>query len=78
MHAPVAPTRGDAAAVVVPFLVFNHCIALFVYLHHTHPDVPFFVDKPEWSNTIGQSTSAGHRAQCAHGTELQNSSSSTP
>ncbi len=45
---------GVIAAVVVPFLVFNYCIALFVYLHHTHPDVPFFVDKPEWSNTIGQ------------------------
>jgi omega-6 fatty acid desaturase (delta-12 desaturase) len=27
---------------------------LFVYLHHTHPDVPFFDHRPEWSNTIGQ------------------------
>lgn len=45
---------GVIAAVAIPFLVFNYFIALFVYLHHTHPDVPFFVHKPEWSNTIGQ------------------------
>lgn len=42
------------AGVAVPFLVFNYFIALFVYLHHTHPDVPYFDHRPEWSNTIGQ------------------------
>ena len=45
---------GVVAAVVVPFIVFNYFIALFVFLHHTHPDVPFFENRPEWSNTIGQ------------------------
>ena len=45
---------GVAAAIVVPFIVFNYFIALFVYLHHTHPDVPYFDHRPEWSNTIGQ------------------------
>ena len=45
---------GVAAAVVVPFLVFTWVIALVVYLHHTHPDVPFFTDRQEWSATIGQ------------------------
>jgi omega-6 fatty acid desaturase (delta-12 desaturase) len=45
---------GVAAAVVVPFLVFTYVIALVVYLHHTHPDVPFFTDRKEWSVTIGQ------------------------
>ncbi len=45
---------GVVAGVVVPFLVFNYFIALFVYLHHTHPDVPYFDHRPEWSNTIGQ------------------------
>jgi len=45
---------GVLAAVVVPFIVFNYFIALFVYLHHTHPDVPFFDERHEWSNTIGQ------------------------
>jgi len=45
---------GVVAAVVVPFAVFNWFIALFVYLHHTHPDVPFFDDRQEWSATVGQ------------------------
>jgi omega-6 fatty acid desaturase (delta-12 desaturase) len=45
---------GVVAAVVVPFLVFTYIIALVVYLHHTHPDVPFFNDRQEWAATIGQ------------------------
>ena len=45
---------GVVAAVVVPFLVFTYVISLVVYLHHTHPDVPFFDDRREWSPTIGQ------------------------
>jgi omega-6 fatty acid desaturase (delta-12 desaturase) len=45
---------GVLAAVVIPFIVFNYFIAMFVYLHHTHPEVPFFDRKTEWSNTIGQ------------------------
>jgi acyl-lipid omega-6 desaturase (Delta-12 desaturase) len=45
---------GVVAGVLVPFLVFNYFIAFFIFLHHTHPDVPFFDQRPEWSNTIGQ------------------------
>ena len=45
---------GVAAAVVVPFLVFTYVIALVVYLHHTHPDVPFFTERREWNATTGQ------------------------
>jgi len=44
---------GVISAVVVPFLVFTYVIALVVYLHHTHPDVPFFTDRREWSPVIG-------------------------
>jgi omega-6 fatty acid desaturase (delta-12 desaturase) len=45
---------GVLAAVVVPFIVFNYWIAMLVFLHHTHPDVPFFDNRAEWSNSIGQ------------------------
>jgi acyl-lipid omega-6 desaturase (Delta-12 desaturase) len=45
---------GALAAVVVPWLVFNFFIALFVFLHHTHPRLPFFDDRKQWSATIGQ------------------------
>lgn len=42
------------AAVLVPFIVFNYFIALFVFLHHTHPDLPFFSDRAKWSQSIAQ------------------------
>jgi len=45
---------GVLAALVLPFLVFNYFIALFVYLHHTHPDIPFFNQRDEWSQSLGQ------------------------
>ncbi len=45
---------GVVTAVLLPFLVFNYFIALFVFLHHTHPDIPFFDQRNEWSNAIGQ------------------------
>ncbi|MEK8088157.1 fatty acid desaturase [Thermithiobacillus plumbiphilus] len=45
---------GLIAGLFLPWLVFNYFIALFVFLHHTHPDIPFFDQRKEWSNTIGQ------------------------
>lgn len=50
----VAGFFGFIAAVLLPFLVFNYYIALFVFLHHTHPSIPFFAEKEEWSQSIGQ------------------------
>ncbi|MBY0379319.1 MAG: fatty acid desaturase [Burkholderiales bacterium] len=38
---------------VIPFIVFNYVISLVVYLHHTHPDIPFFDERNEWNFTIG-------------------------
>jgi omega-6 fatty acid desaturase (delta-12 desaturase) len=45
---------GVLLAVVLPFLVFNYFIALFVYLHHTHPDIPFFIEHARWTPALGQ------------------------
>lgn len=45
---------GILCAVLIPFVVFNYFIALFVFLHHTHPDIPFFDKRNEWSLSIGQ------------------------
>ncbi len=45
---------GVLCAVVLPFIVFNYFIALFIYLHHTHPDIPFFVQREQWSPAIAQ------------------------
>ena len=46
------------AALVVPFAVFTWTIALFVYLHHTHPDIPFFDDRATWSACSSRSSTA--------------------
>ncbi len=44
---------GIISAVILPFIVFNYFIAMIVYLHHTHPDIPFFDQKNEWSQVVG-------------------------
>ncbi|MFT6836306.1 MAG: omega-6 fatty acid desaturase (delta-12 desaturase), partial [Francisellaceae bacterium] len=41
------------SGVIVPFIVFNYFIAMIVYLHHTHPDIPFFDKKQGWSHSVG-------------------------
>lgn len=45
---------GFLLAVVVPFVIFNYVMAFITYLHHTHPDLPFFEEREEWSATAGQ------------------------
>ena len=44
---------GVVCAVVLPFVVFNYFISIIVYLHHTHPDLPFFDIKKDWNHSIG-------------------------
>jgi omega-6 fatty acid desaturase (delta-12 desaturase) len=39
---------------VVPWLVFNFFIAFYIYLHHTHPKLPFFDSRRQWTASIGQ------------------------
>jgi omega-6 fatty acid desaturase (delta-12 desaturase) len=45
---------GVIAAVVVPWVVFTYLLAFAVYLHHTHPSLPFFDQRDEWCASIGQ------------------------
>ncbi len=45
---------GVLAAVVVPWVVFTYFLAFAVYLHHTHPTIPFFDQRDEWCASIGQ------------------------
>lgn len=44
---------GIFTMLILPFIVFNYVISLIVYLHHTHPDIPFFNEKADWNHTIG-------------------------
>ena len=38
----------------LPFLIWNWLIALLIFLHHTHPRIPWFDDSEEWSFYKGQ------------------------
>ena len=38
-----------AIGFVLPFLVWNGFIGFVVYVHHTHPGVAWFEDKPTWA-----------------------------
>ena len=44
---------GVFLGLILPFIVFNYVISLIVYLHHTHPSIPFFDEKHEWNQAIG-------------------------
>jgi len=45
---------GTVATIFVPWIVFNYAIALIIYLHHTHPRLPFFNDRQRWNATVAQ------------------------
>lgn len=41
-------------AIVLPFVVFCWMVGFVSYLNHTHPDVPWFAERREWSFYSGQ------------------------
>ena len=43
---------GLFSVVIIPFIVFTYHIAFFTYLHHTHPNMPLYEKKSEWSHSI--------------------------
>ncbi len=47
-------------AVVVPSIVTSYLIGFVTYLHHTHPQVPWFDDQHEWSFYRGQILGTTH------------------
>ncbi len=44
---------GAFYALVLPYVVFSWMIGFVIYFNHTHPDVPWFGDKEEWSASAG-------------------------
>ena len=41
-------------AIVLPFLLYNWMVGFVSFLNHTHPAVPWFARREEWSFYIGQ------------------------
>ncbi len=48
------------AAFIVPFVLWNWAVGLIVYLHHTHPDVPWYEEKRDWQQHMAQISSTIH------------------
>ncbi|HEV3417922.1 MAG TPA: fatty acid desaturase [Pirellulales bacterium] len=44
----------------LPFLIWNWLIAFLIYLHHTHPRIPWFDDQQEWTFYKGQIQGTAH------------------
>jgi acyl-lipid omega-6 desaturase (Delta-12 desaturase) len=44
----------------LPFLMWNWLIAMIIFLHHTHPRIPWFDDPQEWSFYNGQILGTAH------------------
>jgi omega-6 fatty acid desaturase (delta-12 desaturase) len=44
----------------IPFAVWNWLIAFLIYLHHTHPRIPWFADQKEWSFYRSQILGTAH------------------
>ena len=49
-----------SVACLLPFVLWNWTIGLVVYLHHTHPDVPWYQDRREWQEHTAQVSATAH------------------
>jgi omega-6 fatty acid desaturase (delta-12 desaturase) len=45
---------------IVPFVVWNSLMGVTIFLHHTHPKVPWFIDRDEWTECEAQLQSTVH------------------
>ena len=54
------PLEAIMLAVVLPFLVWNVLISIVIYLHHTHPDVPWYASIEEWRVRQGAVLGTAH------------------
>lgn len=51
---PGALALRIALAIVLPFFIFNWMVGFVSFLNHTHPTIPWFAKREEWSFYIGQ------------------------
>jgi omega-6 fatty acid desaturase (delta-12 desaturase) len=49
-------------AIVVPFVIFTWLVGFASYLNHTHPQVPWFAGRDDWSFYTGQVNCTVHMA----------------
>lgn len=46
--------EATALALVLPFLIFQAMFSAAIFLHHTHPDVPWYASVEEWEADNGR------------------------
>jgi omega-6 fatty acid desaturase (delta-12 desaturase) len=56
----VGALRFVCFGVAIPLLVYNSLIGMFLYLQHTHPDIPWFAKREDWQFFRAQVSSSVH------------------
>jgi acyl-lipid omega-6 desaturase (Delta-12 desaturase) len=62
----IGPIFGNSAfeswllAVLLPFIIWNIMMSVVIYLHHTHPSVPWYSSVDEWREANGKLTGTVH------------------
>jgi len=46
--------------VVMPFLLWNGFMSFIIFLHHTHPSIPWFADEASWTGARGAVSGSTH------------------
>src|SRR5262249_44499234 len=54
------PIEAIFLAVVIPFVIWNMLMSFVIYMHHTHPDVPWYASIEDWRAQGGALTGIVH------------------
>lgn len=54
------PWESWLLAVAIPFVIWNVLMSVVIYLHHTHPEVPWYSSVEEWRDNNGKLTGTVH------------------
>ncbi len=54
------PIPSVLLGVVLPFLIWNGFMSFIIFLHHTHPSIPWFADEASWTEARGAVSGTTH------------------
>jgi omega-6 fatty acid desaturase (delta-12 desaturase) len=52
-HFGKGPFLSVLLGVAIPFLIWNASISFIIFLHHTHPSIPWYPDEHSWTEARG-------------------------
>jgi omega-6 fatty acid desaturase (delta-12 desaturase) len=59
-HFGKSPVLSVLLGVVIPFLFWNGFMSFIIFLHHTHPAIPWFPDEASWTEARGAVSGTTH------------------